>query len=1091
MSGGPKKPNTTKDNLFSQDVVELALSFGEGVVWGLEKGLEGFFVNNEPVLDTSTGEDVYNFPDFGVSFRQGYVDDLPVEFILGGEGNTVPNSAGRPLPPTSAQTFITPDSLKGKIRAVDIRFLVQALYSGDAAGNTSERGCVFRVEYKRQNLDSEFTTVKRGALSDLLLSGDRLDTLRYQATQLGLNYDAFTEDQKYVFEQNYWEIRKRVVSGDIDGTTVIFLIADALGYGSDPRIQTPAIVLKNVWLGNTIENPAERELFLNQPEFYYAIYGKTTSGYVHELRIPLPLNEDDPDNWQIKITRLSKAIPADDQYNACNISIDSLSTIAEELVTYPRICAAHIVAQHTDRFSQIPDFSCDLMGLLCDVPINYNPFDGTYGAPWLGGYKKAWTDNPVWILRELIMNPDWGDRSREPNIMISDASFYAASQYCDELVPRFLRRDGESEFVRRHTFNMVVQEYQSSADLKRFVAGSFRSVLSEVNGVYSLNTDKVRAPSFFVCPEMVTSELFDYNATDLSSRYNLMRVSFQNRENRYEEDNRVITDQEHIDRYGVIDYSMQAVGCTNLNEALRQAAFNMLTNLKETIMVSFKLPRLGLYLNQYDNLYIADRTCGWGDSGRFYRQDGNLLKTLTPVGSGQGFCTVTYHTNEGLRSIQCEQLDPITFQVDSGELGVFIAEDTPFMLASEEAGSPKLFRLMSVKDEGKGDAMLYTIDASEVFADKYTLVDALDPETLNLQFSVDRLIYEPKVLPPKPILVEVVLLDFVGVGSSFAYEINIMMPNQMAENLKYQVVWYHSDFASAEDRKTVILDGPVGILTGVGALQDTGSLNFEVTVIDQYQRAGETYYLLNQHVKLKSGSEQMQVNEVISDVNHREVYFGFTPYTFPEYEPSGLPKLGKVSDISFNCKRPVGVDVIKQPLTESKLYQSTFFSLASLVALGKAFTAPYGTEVGVNTVWVEASAQRQETLIVKEKSKSYNWTEPNNYSLSYNISESTMSGGAAALLIKATGLAVPDRFEGFDLIFYEVDSSGNIVGDGWLQVLAGDIEKSIYPTLSVKLNKAALVVGKRYRFAFSLKYAAALIPRRWHANYSAAYPAVP
>jgi len=208
-------------------------------------------------------------------------------------------------------------------------------------------------------------------------------------------------------------------------------------------------------------------------------------------------------------------------------------------------------------------------------------------------------------------------------------------------------------------------------------------------------------------------------------------------------------------------------------------------------------------------------------------------------------------------------------------------------------------------------------------------------------------------------------------------------------------------------------------------------------------------------------------------------------------EDQPLIKVTFSNGMSLYCKRPVGVDVIKQPLTEYELYQSTFFSLTILVALGKAFTAPYGTEVGVNTVWVEASAQRQETLIVMEQSKPYNWIEPNNYSLSYDISENTMSGGAAALLIEATGLVVPDRFEDFDFIGYEVDSSGNIVGDGWLWFASEYIEKSTYPTLSVKLNKTALDVSKRYRFAFSLKYAAALTPRRWNANYSAAHPAIP
>ena len=476
MSGGPKKPKTQKDNLFSQDIVELALSFGEGVIWGLEKGLESFYIGEEAALDMSTGTPFYPFPDFSLSMRQGYVDDLPVEFILGGEANIISGSSGTTLTENIPRSFETSPALRGKIRALDIRFAVQSLYSGDAEGNTSQRSCVFKIEYKRSNSDPEFQPLISKHLNDLLLSSNREDYLLGRALFLGYSepeFKAFTPAQLDLFEERQWRIQESRGGGDRSiYTRYVYSRSSPTNSNFAHITRVPLVSIpKPASAFNHISDAGEAANFLVNPFQYHMIYGKTTSGYISELRIPLDLlPEDTLDDWQLRITRLTKTIGADDAYNAVNISLDSIATVAEEKVSYPRICAAHILAQHTDRFSQIPDFSCDLMGLLCDIPTNYNGFEGTYSGVWLGGYKKAWTDNPVWILRELIMNPDWGDRSREPSIQISDSSFYEAAQYCDQRVPKL----NSAEMIRRHTLNMVVQEYRTSDDLKKFIAGSFR-----------------------------------------------------------------------------------------------------------------------------------------------------------------------------------------------------------------------------------------------------------------------------------------------------------------------------------------------------------------------------------------------------------------------------------------------------------------------------------------------------------------------------------------------------------------------------------------------------------------------------------------
>lgn len=953
MSGGPKAPITQKDNLFSQDLVEIVVSFGEGVVWGLADGLKGFYVGNEPVLDDSSGKDVYNFPDFSLSMRQGYEDDLPVEFIMGGEASTISGTTSVSLPASVPRIFTTSPALRGKIRAVDVRLLVSALQSGDKSGATSQRACVFRIDYKKAS-DPTWTRIRNQTITDLLVSGTRVDILRVRAFNLGFlpeETENWTPKQWDLFEDSENLIRLNQSQGR--NVAIVSRTETEGAFRNSRFVSLP----KASWAGATIPaggSPDYKAEYAADPSAFNTIYGKTTSGYIWELRIPLPIIEDD--DWQIRVTRVSAELPLDDPYNFANISLDSIATVGEQKVSYPRACVAHITAQHSNRFSEIPDFSCNLMGILCDVPINYNPFNGTYDGIWLGGYKKSWTNNPVWILRELIMNPDWGDRSREPNIQVSDSSFYEASRYCDELIPKFNQDGGAVEYVRRHTFNIVIQEYRSSEDLKRFVAGSFRSILTEVNGQYFLNTDKQREPNFFVCPEMITSELFNYSATDLSSRFNYMRVSFQNAENRYQEDNRVLTNQEAIDRYGIISNDMQAVGCTNLDEALRQAAFNMLTNLKETIMVSFKVPRLGLYLKQYDNFYIADRTCGWGDSGRIHTKQDRVIKVLTPI-NHSGLCEMTVYTLSGLRTLQCSQLDPHTFEISESEEPVELGQDAPFILSSEQLGQPKIFRLMTVKDEGQGRGYLYTVDASEVYPEKYEVVDNLNPTTSGLTFSADRLIFTQNNLPPKPIAVEVFRLDYAAVGNSDVLEITITMADPTPNpNHRYQVAVYNSDFPDL--RKTVVLDNNYGLISAEGALANQAFLTFEVTVIDQYQKGGETYYLLDHEILFKVGYERIKFYGLTTDINTNQITLGWNP----------LLTIGVYSDAYVKFRVPLGVSEVVYPISVERLTET------DPVTDDRSQSTPYVGK-GLYSAFIEYLNRQSETETYKEVSESLNWYE--------------------------------------------------------------------------------------------------------------------
>ena len=136
--GGKSKSGTAPvikaDDMFNQDTVEMGLAIGEGTIYGLTDGLKTMYVDGTPI-QSETGE--LNFQDLGISIRQGYMDDQPLRYFMGGETSTIATSTGVTLPTDITRNFTTPPQFRGRLSFIDIRLAAQALYSGDSKGNVS------------------------------------------------------------------------------------------------------------------------------------------------------------------------------------------------------------------------------------------------------------------------------------------------------------------------------------------------------------------------------------------------------------------------------------------------------------------------------------------------------------------------------------------------------------------------------------------------------------------------------------------------------------------------------------------------------------------------------------------------------------------------------------------------------------------------------------------------------------------------------------------------------------------------------------------------------------------------------------------
>ena len=802
-----KSPTMTADNLFNQDTVELGLAICEGTIRGLTNGLKTLYVAGTPV-ESETGE--LNFQDLGISIKQGYFDDQPTRYLMGGEASILNTASSVSLPADITRTFTTPTTFRGSLSFIDIRLLVQALYAGDSGGNVYGSSVLLEVKYRKTG-EENWRYVLKGT-QELIEYRKKVNTLRQEAIDRGLNFDLMSDEEQLEFELSVLKTMKNITTEDIEAfnngmvdyvtTRLSNVVALGGAGGSSLRPTTQSVrTLKFVQKHSILADYRKQDpdLTLEQLQTQYmALHGKTTSGYIHEICIPIFDNDDDTHDWEIQITRKSRELTADEKkFSGKEISIESIALITEQERSYSKVATCQVVAQHTDRFNQIPDFSGEFDGFMCEVPTNYNPDTRTWAGVWDGRFKRAWTNNNALILRELIMNRDWGKRSVEPMISVDNTSLFEAIKWCDEEL-----KDISGEMKPRHTFNMVVQDQQNLDDFITLVAGTFHAAVREVMGVNYIFIDRPKTPKFFVCPETILQTDFHFTMMDLQTQYNEIKVSFQNADNNYTEDRRRVIDEKSIIRNGYIPYSFQAIGVTNLTEALRQAAYILYTNRDENIFATYSQPRLGHLVNLYDTFYLACKNNGWGNSARIVSYDTStgIITLRDPILElpENEFYSVTYHKPAGLETIQVKTIDGLRLQVvaDAAEFFKhgYLVEESPIIIAGGNYGVPKTFRVIEMNQADSNDVAqgeLFTFKTCIVSTSKYAKLDNIwDEENLDLGLEKELVIYKREKTPSKPKNIRLYAMDKGNVEGQLVYKIIFDADIQAPE---YEVVWVNED----------------------------------------------------------------------------------------------------------------------------------------------------------------------------------------------------------------------------------------------------------------------------------------------------------
>lgn len=288
------------------------------------------------------------------------------------------------------------------------------------------------------------------------------------------------------------------------------------------------------------------------------INGKTDIPVKRVVSVLIPRNRRSVDGYRFSIEKISNE--SNDSKIRDDISVIGWEEIKKAPQAYPRTAVIGYGLKAVDEHTGgVPNFTSWIKGLIVKVPSNYNqpiledgqidwrqievPPNGLnsytsrgytlqksgtstvlteanpqiYVGTWDGKFVYSWTENPVWIVYDILTNTTYGLGIPEENI--DKYKFYQVAQYCDAcdaVTGRFIGVDGVADGSfryksrgvnvrvrenqigivkgrnikeRRFTLGLTIADQEPAMDILNRITSTFRSVLVYSGGKITLATD--------------------------------------------------------------------------------------------------------------------------------------------------------------------------------------------------------------------------------------------------------------------------------------------------------------------------------------------------------------------------------------------------------------------------------------------------------------------------------------------------------------------------------------------------------------------------------------------------------------------------
>lgn len=427
------------------------------------------------------------------------------------------------------------------------------------------------------------------------------------------------------------------------------------------------------------------------------IKGKTTSQYFWARLFSLT----GPAPWLVTV---SKTTP-DSKSSTLNndLYLSSYTEIIGYSFSYPHTALVSLSASAETFGGPVPSRIYRVKGLKIRVPSNYDPDKRTYTGVWDGTFKIAWTDNPAWVLYDLITNDRYGVSKYLPHSFIESHDLcdkwflYRVAQICDELVP-----DGKGGKEPRYTFNGQVMGAGECRDVVQSLASVFHGMTYWSSGLIYARADYPSDPIRTITQANVVDGVITYASASMQERHSVALVTWYDPADLGRAHVETVTDWDAYLRLGYRPIESVAYGCYSRGQAHRHGRW-LLASEATPWTATVELGFDGFDLLPGDIVKLADPAwMGYRASGRVKSISGTTVTLDAPVETrpGESYRLSICDDDGGEETRVVTSVSGATVTVASAFTKRFVP-NAVWSIAGTQA-EPRQFRVQSVKETDHG-----------------------------------------------------------------------------------------------------------------------------------------------------------------------------------------------------------------------------------------------------------------------------------------------------------------------------------------------------------------------------------------------------
>ena len=333
------------------------------------------------------------------------------------------------------------------------------------------------------------------------------------------------------------------------------------------------------------------------------ISGKNTSPYEYAKEFIFDEFPGAPLTFPLTF-RVTRITPDSDKASKQqDLFVNSYTEIQKVRIKYNDSAIVAIKVDSELFSGRVPQRSFLVRGIKIQVPSNYFPETRLYnrnvttgaeevdgnGNPvtqaWDGLFYTEWSDNPAWVLYDLLTNARYGlGEFIDATTQVDIFSLYDIAVYCDEKVDNGL---GNGLLEPRYTFNGVVATREDAFDVLNAITSTFRGMSYWSAGGVTAVADSPKDPKRLITRANVEKGHFVYSGTSLRSQHTAALITYNDPENNYKQTIEVVEDAARRERFGWREIEVAGFATTSRGQAFRLGKWILDSEKNESETLAF------------------------------------------------------------------------------------------------------------------------------------------------------------------------------------------------------------------------------------------------------------------------------------------------------------------------------------------------------------------------------------------------------------------------------------------------------------------------------------------------------------------------